>query len=346
VRLAASLIVRDEAAHIERCLASLTPLADEIVVYDTGSADDTVALARAAGARVVRGEWRDDFAWARNQALGLCHADWVLSIDADEIVRCDKEQLDRALEGADGRVFAVALHQPSADEVGGDYGNRQRRLFRREGARWVGRVHERVTWAGQAPEFTPPELADTALTVVHLGYADPDLVRSKAERNLALGLAEVAELQQGDDAESLARALFDLGRSLVGAGRPEQALAPFDDVRSLRDVGSQLWCKATDFAARQLLVLNREEQALALAQELAQAMPQHAEYGDWLAAQALVQLGEFATANARIQRVDRVVDTAGRAYAPERLREQQLLIAELVRATEATAPDSATLAGC
>lgn len=345
MRLAAALIVRDEAATIERCLMSLASLVDELVVYDTGSTDDTVRLAQVAGARVVSGEWRDDFATARNAALDLCRADWVLSVDADEIVQANRQELDRALINADrsdATVFAVALQQPSFTESGG-YRNRQRRLFRRRGAHWVGRVHERITY-GTDP--APVELSESALTIVHLGYADPDAVRIKAQRNLTLGLAEVTDLQQGDDAPALARALFDVGRSLVGIGRSEQALAPFDDVRALADAGSQLWCEATDFAARQLLVLSREREALALAEQLSAAVPRHAEYAGWLAAQALVQLGEFAAAKERIDGVRRVVDAAGRAYAPERLREQQILIGELVRATAAGAPDSATLAGC
>jgi len=332
VRLAASLIVRDEAARIQDCLASLTSLVDEIVVYDTGSLDDTVRLARTAGARVVTGEWREDFSWARNAALDLCRADWVLSVDADEVVSGDRAALQRALDRADAAradVFAVVLHQPAAEQIGGGFANRQRRLFRRVGARWAGRVHERVVYR---VDSDPVVLAEAALRIVHRGYAEADAVRDKAHRNLVLGLAEVNELQQREDAEALARALFDVGRSLVGIGQGEQALVPFEDVRTLVAARSRLWCEATDFLARQLLVLNREREALELAEQLG-AVVAHAEYAQWLAAQALVPLGEYAHAKERIDRVDRVVDPSGRTYAPERLREQQILIGELVRAT-------------
>lgn len=82
--LALVVIARDEARCIERCLASARPWVDEMVVLDTGSRDDTVARARAAGARVAHFTWVDDFSAARNAALALTQATWRLVLDADE----------------------------------------------------------------------------------------------------------------------------------------------------------------------------------------------------------------------------------------------------------------------
>ncbi|MCX5949758.1 MAG: glycosyltransferase, partial [Cyanobacteria bacterium] len=66
--LSLSMIVRDEAARLERCLASVAGFVDEIIVVDTGSQDDTIAIARAWGATVHQRPWPGDFAAARNQA--------------------------------------------------------------------------------------------------------------------------------------------------------------------------------------------------------------------------------------------------------------------------------------
>ena len=101
--LSAALIARDEEASIRDCLASLDGVVDEIVVYDTGSRDATVALARTAGARVIEGAWQDDFALARNRALDACRGRWVLSIDADEWLE------DRAAAAAAIRPRLAAL---------------------------------------------------------------------------------------------------------------------------------------------------------------------------------------------------------------------------------------------
>lgn len=82
--LSLSMIVRDEADRIEACLASVRGLANEMVVVDTGSTDDTVQRAEAAGARVEHMPWPGDFAPARNAALEHVRGDWVLVLDADE----------------------------------------------------------------------------------------------------------------------------------------------------------------------------------------------------------------------------------------------------------------------
>ena len=68
-RLAASLIVRNEALTLTACLASLAGVVDEIHVHDTGSTDGTPELAAELGATVTHGRWTDDFAAARNDAL-------------------------------------------------------------------------------------------------------------------------------------------------------------------------------------------------------------------------------------------------------------------------------------
>ena len=82
--LALVLIARDAARCLESCLRSATGAVDEMWVLDTGSVDDTPAIARRCGAGVVQGRWRDDFAAARNAALALTDCDWRLVLDADE----------------------------------------------------------------------------------------------------------------------------------------------------------------------------------------------------------------------------------------------------------------------
>ena len=64
------MIARNEAANIARCLRSVAPIADEMIVVDTGSTDETAALARECGAAVFPFVWCDDFAAARNASSG------------------------------------------------------------------------------------------------------------------------------------------------------------------------------------------------------------------------------------------------------------------------------------
>src|SRR5437016_1157295 len=85
-RLSFCAIVRNEAANIVRCLDSVAALVEEKIVVDTGSTDDTVALAEDCGATVSFFAWRDDFAAARNAAVEKATGDWILWLDADEFL--------------------------------------------------------------------------------------------------------------------------------------------------------------------------------------------------------------------------------------------------------------------
>lgn len=80
------MIVKDEEQNIGRCLLNLRPLVDEMIVVDTGSSDRTKALAEIFGAKVYDFEWDNDFSSARNHSLSKALGDWILVMDADEII--------------------------------------------------------------------------------------------------------------------------------------------------------------------------------------------------------------------------------------------------------------------
>jgi tetratricopeptide (TPR) repeat protein len=84
MRVSATLIVRNEAAFIEDCLASLVDFVDEIVLVDTGSSDDTLQKARRYPVSFHSFPWCDDFSAARNYAIEQASGEWILYIDADE----------------------------------------------------------------------------------------------------------------------------------------------------------------------------------------------------------------------------------------------------------------------
>lgn len=178
--LAAVLIVRDEARCIARCLDSVRPWVDRMVVLDTGSTDDTMAIARGGGAQVSEMIWPDSFAGARNAALALADADWNLVIDADEWIEGGGEALHDWCAGAP-RLGRVAIVSDGA--TGNATRNRITRLLPR-GVRFAGRVHEQVV--SDLPR------AEIALTIGHDGYADAQLERKRG-RNQPLLLAELRD---------------------------------------------------------------------------------------------------------------------------------------------------------
>jgi len=84
MKLSFCAIVKNEAESLPACLRSAIDAVDEIIVLDTGSTDDTVAVARSLGARVHHFQWCDDFAAARNESLKYAGGEWILVLDADE----------------------------------------------------------------------------------------------------------------------------------------------------------------------------------------------------------------------------------------------------------------------
>lgn len=185
--LALCMIVKDEAATLGTCLASVRGLVDEIVVVDTGSSDATLTIARAAGARVEVFPWCDDFAAARNAALSYCTADWVLVLDADEVL--DPVAFDlRTLLAEGPAIYTLDI----VSDIGpvGTIESRTPRLFpRAKHIRWHGTIHENPV--DETGTLQPEPLA--GLTIRHSGYR-PEVVeaKGKTQRNVALLQTSIA----------------------------------------------------------------------------------------------------------------------------------------------------------
>jgi tetratricopeptide (TPR) repeat protein len=330
VLLSAVLIVRDEAGEIADCLASLDGVVDEVIVYDTGSTDRTRELAQAAGAVVVEGFWDDDFGRARTEAARAASGTWLLIVDADERLVADAAAVRLMLaEERAADVLTVRIDNAAEADGSAGYAHWGNRVVRRGAIRWRGAVHERpLTVAGAEP------VADTMpghlLSLVHLGYADPDRVRRKAGRNAQLAQAELDELQSAaePDPSAVVAILLNLGRSLIGAGRQQDAVDTFETIREIAP-GTQAWTEATDHLARLLLGAGHDELVVLLSGQLSEAGVDR-RYCDWLRAQALAQLGQPEEALRLIRGVDELVDPAGRRYDLGQVLEVRSLLASML----------------
>lgn len=125
--LSVIIITLNEAAHIAECLDSVA-FADEIVVVDSGSSDDTREIAKERGARVVQTDDWPGFGPQKNRALDLATCDWVLSIDADERVT---PELRAEIESI---LHAAAESGPAAAQLASAYRIARLSNF---GGRWI-----------------------------------------------------------------------------------------------------------------------------------------------------------------------------------------------------------------
>jgi glycosyltransferase involved in cell wall biosynthesis len=248
------VIARDEAERIARLLSSVQPHVSRMLVLDTGSRDDTVEVAKRAGARVERFAWCADFSAARNAALDAARADWHVVLDADEWLQDGGDALAALRHQAPTFVGSVALHNAFDDTHDGTRRTSLARLSRvlPGRVRYAGRVHEQ-------PQHTLP-VRPLPVEVGHDGYLADRLV-AKRGRNRALLEASVRE--RPDDAYLW----YQLGKDHAVYGEHVRADECFADALARCDAHAP-W--RHDLVTRRLYTLKclkRHEQGLSFAGE-------------------------------------------------------------------------------
>ncbi|WCB91362.1 beta-1,4-glycosyltransferase [Baekduia alba] len=207
------MIVKDEEAMLPRSLAAVAAFVDELIVVDTGSSDRTVEIAESFGATVLHHEWDGDFSAARNVGLDAATSDWLMYLDADEVLVDGEGERLRELLGHTWRegIFLVETNHVGEIGDGAAVQHNALRVFRnRPEYRFTGRVHEQ--FAHKLP--TQPERIEySRVRIEHFGYlgAVRD-AKEKSRRNLELLQRQLAE---GVDTPFLH---FNLGSERAAAG--------------------------------------------------------------------------------------------------------------------------------
>ena len=157
-KLSVTVITRNEAADLGDALTTVA-WADEIIVVDSQSTDDTVAIARRYTDRVIVREW-PGYIDQKNYAASIAAHDWILSLDADERVTPElaseiKARLTDTPREAAYRIPRVTWHLGRWVRTTDWYPDYQLRLYDRRAAEWTGRyVHEAVTVRGETGQLS------------------------------------------------------------------------------------------------------------------------------------------------------------------------------------------------
>ncbi len=190
--LSVCIIAKNEENTIGRCLNSVSSIAGEIIVADTGSEDNTKIIAEEFGCKVFSVGWNDDFSEARNFTLSKASGDFIFYIDADEELYNPNELLNllsNAKKETGGYYLPVISVLTDNKQ---QYSNYQVRLFRNNPKfRFQGAIHEQIL---NSIKKAGLQVMPASFPIIHYGYdTDKQSFTAKQERNLKIIRKEIAK---------------------------------------------------------------------------------------------------------------------------------------------------------
>ena len=245
--LSICMIVKNEEQHLAYCLNSLSPVADEMIVVDTGSTDKTKEIAVAFGARVFDIEWTNDFAVARNHSLSKAQGDWILVMDADEVISFqDHAKLKKLISRKDKVAYNI-ITRNYVNKTAGDgwvcnddgylheqagrgwFPSGKVRLFpNNEKIRFENPIHELVEYSIQRIGM---DIQESGIPVHHYGELNIKKATEKDVQYYELGVQKMKE--SGGDFKSV----WELAVQAGELGKSEEAI--------------ELWHKVLEFKQRE-----------------------------------------------------------------------------------------------
>lgn len=233
-RLSLCMIVKDEEANLNSCLKSVRTLVDEIIVVDTGSTDRTKEIALSYGAIVHVFPWNNDFSSARNESLQYATGEWILVLDADEVLDVnDHTRIKQLIAEKDVDAYRLVQRTYQKESTCADWKSLETetelargnhgyitshlvRLFRNnKQICFKGRVHEQVEIDLLSQNKV---IVRTDISIHHYGnILSPDSLRKKQELYLRIGYDKIKDHPLDDNA------FCELGIVLLELGQEKEA---------------------------------------------------------------------------------------------------------------------------
>lgn len=222
------IITKNEEQNIEKCLSAIRPYPFEIIVVDTGSTDNTRAIAAKYADAVYDFTWINDFSAARNFSISKASNNWILVLDSDEYVtELDYEGLLAFRTAFPNHIGRFTRHSP--DRTGSVFVDPVERFFDKNLFHYERMIHEQVVpiHADTLIQYKP-----IPLTVDHSGYVSMEIAQQKAERNIRMLLEDLK------NRPSDVYVLFQIGQAYYMIAEYEKAVEYFEQALS-HDVDPQ-----------------------------------------------------------------------------------------------------------
>jgi len=238
------MIVQNEEKYLGKCLDSVKDFVDEIIIVDTGSIDTTIEIAKRFTDKIYRYEWQNDFSKARNISLSYAAGEWILVLDADEIIAEEDFKKIKNLinnDSAEGYILNQRNYTNDFSSLGWTYClkeskhtldfkgymiSRLVRLFKNhKGFKFKNKVHELVTYSIKEKEG---KIISTDIVIHHYKESKPEETK-KDKRIMYLKLGEEQIKQNSLDE----RAYYETGLIYMKLGEQEKAIEKFKKVIEL-----------------------------------------------------------------------------------------------------------------
>jgi glycosyltransferase involved in cell wall biosynthesis len=213
--------VKNEEPVLERCINSMKGCYDELIIVDTGSTDNTINIAKKLGARVEHFEWIDDFAAARNYAFSFATGDWIMWVDADDVLlENDYKRFREIVESQPKDVMGINFPYIYSHESTGtgeipNFKYHRLRIMRKESNPvWVGRIHEYNKIEGKTINCNEIDFHH---------YRD----EGKGTQNTARNLRILKKVVDNCTSEEKTRYLFYYGKELIYNNKLDEAIETF-----------------------------------------------------------------------------------------------------------------------
>ncbi len=219
--LSLCMIVKDGEKYIEQCIESVFSIVSEVIVVDTGSTDSTLKRIERFNPKIFHYKWNDNFADARNHSLEKAISDYILVLDADEVVyEEDLPKLKALLATTNADGISIQFHNFTVENSEESFNTHiGLRMFKKGCFHYDGAIHEQLVLNKKTEK---PIMEISEIRVKHYGYLKSNSGVKKHNRNLPI-LLSLLEQNPKD-----AFHLFNLGNEYMSLGEHENALKYFD----------------------------------------------------------------------------------------------------------------------